>query len=435
MKRSLCLALQLILLPHIALHAQDKTEHKFKNCRQAEKLIEKSWDDDTTLLASARDYMTHCSAEMAATGRARLLSRMGGALIHTSQFSEAFPILEECIDLAAKNGLQGDFSSCLVSQGIVAANQGQCDLAEAAFRLVLGLPTTDNLTSVNHDLAKWWVKDLNKAASTGILQLPSPGKPYTCCSQIRCLPPTTPTAPTPKPTDPGYWKIIPPSGPSHLYGTAFFVSSDGQLLTNDHVVSNCTSVTLGTGEKAQIVSRDAKNDLALLKIGSKAEHFATFRAGVPVALGETVMAFGFPFPGTLSSGGVATSGIVSSLAGLHDDPRTLQFSAAVQPGNSGGPLLDGNGHVIGVVEAKLDALEMIQESGSVPENIGFAIQWSQVRRFLEKQGVTPVCETIACVQKYSDVPDGARVLPPAPLPSSDVADMAQQITMAVDCTQ
>jgi len=88
-------------------------------------------------------------------------------------------------------------------------------------------------------------------------------------------------------------------------------------------------VTLGTGEKAQIVSRNPKDDLALLKIGNKAEHFASFRAGVTVRLGEPAMAFGFPFPGTLSSGGVATSGIVSSLAGLHDDPRTLQFSAAV----------------------------------------------------------------------------------------------------------
>jgi S1-C subfamily serine protease len=406
MKRSLCLALQLIVLLHTALHAQDKDEQKFKNCRQAEKLVDKSWDDDAMLLASARDYMTHCSGETFAAGRARLLLRMGSALIHVRKFSESVPILEECVDVAAKNDLRGDFTSCLVDLGIAAANQGQCDLAQIHFKAALGVGTTDKLTSVNHDLAKWWMDDLDKAAATGILQLPSPREPFKCCSEIKCLPQAAPSVQKSSPSQ------------SHLYGTAFFVSSDGQLLTNDHVVSNCTSVTLGTGEKAQIVSRNPKNDLALLKIGNKAEHFASFRAGVSAQLGETVMAFGFPFPGTLSTGGVATSGIVSSLAGLHDDPRTLQFSAAVQPGNSGGPLLDGSGHVIGVVEAKLDGLEMVKESGSIPENVGFAIQWAQVRAFLESEGVSPVRETSS-----------------SPLPSSDVAHIAKQITVAVDCAR
>jgi hypothetical protein len=377
-------------------------------------LVEKNWDDDTALLASARDYLTHCSAEVPAPGwealyqlrRTRLLGRMGEALIHLSQFPESVPILEECVNIAGKHAFGGNFASCLVDHGIAEANQGQCGLAEVDFKAALDLPTTDNLSSASHDLAKWWLDDLDKAASTGTLRLPSPGKPYTCCSQIRCLPPTTPTVEKSNPSQ------------NHLYGTAFFVSSDGQLLTNDHVVRNCTAVALGTGEKAQIVRRDPKNDLALLKVGNKAEHFAIFRGGDPARLGETAMAFGFPLPGTLSSGGVATSGIVSSLAGLHDDPRTLQFSAAVQPGNSGGPLLDGSGHVIGVVEAKLDALEMVKESGNIPENVGFAIQWAQVRAFLESEGVSPARETSN-----------------SPLPSSDVARIAKQITVAVDCTQ
>jgi len=414
MKRSLCIALQLIVLQAIALHAQGKAEHKFKNCAKAYETVEKSWDDDTALLASARDYLTHCSAEVPAPAwkriyqlqRARLLGRMGRALIDMRQFSESVPILEECVNIAGNNGLGGDFTSCLVDLGTAALYQGQCELAMIHFKAALGVATTDNLTSASHDEAKWWVVYLNKVASTGILQMPSPGKPHTCCSQIRCLPPTTPSVEKSNPSQ------------NHLYGTAFFVSSDGQLLTNDHVVSNCTSVTLGTGEKAQIVSRNPKNDLALLKIGNKAEHFASFRAGVPARLGETVMTFGFPFPGTLSTGGVATSGIVSSLAGLHDDPRTLQFSAAVQPGNSGGPLLDGSGHVIGVVEAKLDALEMVKESGSIPENVGFAIQWAQIRAFLESEGVSPARDTSN-----------------SPLPSSEVARIAKQITVAVDCTQ
>jgi hypothetical protein len=187
MKRSLCLAIQLIVLLHVAPHAQDKAEHKFKNCHQAYKLVDKSWDDDTMLLASARDYLTHCSAEVTAPQRARLLSRMGRALVHMRKFSESFPILEECADIAVKNGLSGDFTSCMAGHGIAAANQGQCDLAKIAFQAVLDVATTDNLTSENHDLAESRMDLLHQAENTGILRLPSLTAPYACCSsQIRC---------------------------------------------------------------------------------------------------------------------------------------------------------------------------------------------------------------------------------------------------------
>jgi hypothetical protein len=187
MKRSLCLAVPLIVLLHVVLHAQGKAEHKFKNCHQAYKLVDKSWDDDTMLLASARDYLTHCSAEVTAQQRARLLSRMGRALVHMRKFSESFPILEECADIAVKNGLSGDFTSCMAGHGIAAANQGQCDLAKIAFQSVLEVATTDNLTSENHDLAESWMDLLHEAANTGTLRLPSLTAPYACCSsQIRC---------------------------------------------------------------------------------------------------------------------------------------------------------------------------------------------------------------------------------------------------------
>jgi S1-C subfamily serine protease len=189
-------------------------------------------------------------------------------------------------------------------------------------------------------------------------------------------------------------------------------------LTNDHVVNGCKSVTLGTGSKVQIVSRDPKNDLALLKANYTTDHFVKFRSGNPVAAGEPVLAFGFPLPGTLSSDGIATAGIVSSLSGIQDDPRTLQFSAAIQPGNSGGPLFDGSGHVIGVVEAKLDSLKIATTTGIIPENVGFAIQWAQIRAFLEEENITPTREQSK-----------------TPLPSRDVAAIARLVTVAVDCAQ
>ena len=119
--------------------------------------------------------------------RARLLSRMGRALIHMRKFSESIPILEECVDIAGKNSLRGDFTSCVVGHGVATANQGRCDLAENDFKTALDVPATDNLTSANHDVAESWMDLLHEASSTGVLRLPSLAAPYACCSsQIRC---------------------------------------------------------------------------------------------------------------------------------------------------------------------------------------------------------------------------------------------------------
>jgi S1-C subfamily serine protease len=172
------------------------------------------------------------------------------------------------------------------------------------------------------------------------------------------------------------------------------------------------------GTEARIVSRDAENDLALLKADWNSKNFVQFRSGMLVEIGEPVMAFGFPLPGTLSSDGVATNGIVNALTGIHDDPGTLQFSAAVQPGNSGGPLFDGGGHVIGVVEAKLDSLRMAQTLGVIPENVGFAIQWDRIEGFLKNADVKPSLATSS-----------------NSVTSTDIAQFARRVTVSVDCVQ
>jgi S1-C subfamily serine protease len=387
MKLFFCVALQLFAIYPSAIYASDTSRQTIKNCDKAWKLVKQDWDNDSALLSEARDYLTHCSAEMSDPSRVRLLGQMGGALIHTKQYSEATPILEQCAKTAAKDGLNGDYASCWERLGEAAAFQGNCEGAIIGFKAALDVPTTDNLSSSSHQLARYLLETL-----------------YTNPA-VKCLPPNTPSS---RRAD---------LAQGHLYGTAFFISVEGLLLTNDHVVSGCKTLTLGAGTQAQIVSRDPRNDLALLKASDKAQHFVKFRSGEPARVGEPVIAFGFPFPGTLSSGGVATNGIVSSLSGVNDDPRTLQFSAAIQPGNSGGPLFDGSGHVIGIVEAKLDALHVASVTGAIPENVGFAIQWAQIKAFLETEDVTATREQ----SKIS-------------LSSSDIASFAQLVTVSVDCT-
>ena len=376
-----------------------------KRCEKQWKLLKENWGKDTDLLSASRDYLTNCSTEMDTPQRARLLNHMGEALIRTRQYSEAIPILEECRDLSASHGLVGDLADCWYGLGKAAAYQGWCDAAETGFKAARDVPTTDNLSSAVHEVSKMWLKALKMEGPDGkfwAYPLDETSMPF----QVKCLADAQSTN-----------SQVASSG-SHLYGTAFFISADGYLLTNDHVVNNCRSVTTSTGRKAQIVSRDPQNDLALLRVTEKRERFATFRLGESPEVSEYVMAFGFPLHGTLSSEGVATSGIISSLAGIQDDPRTMEFSAAVQPGNSGGPLLDGSGHVIGVVEAKLDAVEMVHATGIVPENIGFAIQWAQIRAFLESEGVT-----------------SARERSKVSLSSNEIAKIAQQITTAIDCSE
>jgi S1-C subfamily serine protease len=175
-------------------------------------------------------------------------------------------------------------------------------------------------------------------------------------------------------------------------GTGFYINRQGNVLTNAHVVNNCKEITLlrqgSVPVSASMVKADTSNDLAVLMAASPPSTIAAFRGGRAVRQGESVIAFGFPLPGDLSSGGSLTTGSVSALSGLHDDTRYLQMSAPVQPGNSGGPLLDTSGNVVGIVSSGLNALRTARlTGGSIPQNVNFAIKADVARTFLEFAGV------------------------------------------------
>ena len=173
-------------------------------------------------------------------------------------------------------------------------------------------------------------------------------------------------------------------------GTGFVVSSSGHVVTNHHVVDGCGEITGNlSGEapvKLRLVSDDETNDLALLQAPSPFKDVARIRQNA-VQVGNGVVAIGFPYHGLLTSDFTVTTGIVSSLSGILNDTRHLQISAAVQPGNSGGPLFDFDGVVVGVVAAKLNALRMARATGSIPENINFAIKTGALRDFLDNSAV------------------------------------------------
>ena len=205
-------------------------------------------------------------------------------------------------------------------------------------------------------------------------------------------------------------------------GTGFVVSAAGHIVTNNHVIDGCGDIKGNlTGEAAtvlRVVSSDPRNDLALLQAPSTAtfKEFARIRER-SIRSGDSVVAIGFPFHGLLTSDFTVTTGIVSSLSGMRNDSRFLQISAAVQPGNSGGPLFDTTGQVVGVVTGKLDGLRMAVATGNIPENVNFAIKTGALRDFLDN----------SVVPYQTAEPKGE-------LKTTEIASNARAYTMLISCT-
>jgi S1-C subfamily serine protease len=174
-------------------------------------------------------------------------------------------------------------------------------------------------------------------------------------------------------------------------GTGFAISPSGHIVTNNHVISGCGEIhgnLLGEAPVTlRVVSSDKSNDLALLQgPAASFKEFARIRDH-SIRSGDSVVAIGFPYHGLLTSDFTVTTGIVSSLSGMLNDSRFLQITAPVQPGNSGGPLLDTSGQIVGVVSSKLDAIKFASVTGNIPENINFAIKTGALRDFLDNSVV------------------------------------------------
>jgi S1-C subfamily serine protease len=171
-------------------------------------------------------------------------------------------------------------------------------------------------------------------------------------------------------------------------------------------------------ESARIVATDAESDLALLKLPASNINAAKLRAGPSVRPADHVVVVGYPYYGELSNFPSVTLGSVTRLSGLGDDTRFMQLSAQVQPGNSGGPVLDLSGNVVGVVVGTLSVLDLAEASGAIPQNINFAIKSRTLESFLESKFVS--YETASPNEMKSQ---------------ADVAESAFPYTLVVECYQ
>jgi S1-C subfamily serine protease len=191
------------------------------------------------------------------------------------------------------------------------------------------------------------------------------------------------------------------------------------VLTNHHVIENCSNITVALegaiSQSARVIARDSKNDLALLTTsGVTPGAVPNLRTGV--RLGESVYVYGFPLAGLLASSGNFTIGNVTAVAGLGDDTTMIQMSAPVQPGNSGGPVLDQNGNVVAVVVSKLNALRIAKVTNDIPQNVNFAIKSLIAMGFLEAGNVS-----------------ASSAAGTAKLDTTDIAERARAFTTQIRC--
>jgi S1-C subfamily serine protease len=204
------------------------------------------------------------------------------------------------------------------------------------------------------------------------------------------------------------------TAPAGGSGSAFFISADGVAVTAAHVVKGCGRLESPRWGVVKVLAADPRADLAILKAPAASGQYVPLRARGP-RLGENMAAAGYPLGELLGPGLKITTGVVSGLSGPQGDRGLFQLSAPIQPGNSGGPVIDANGALIGVVAAKLDELKLADATGVFPQNINFAVPVTILQSFLDENGVTYKTAT------------------PAPAPAGTAAAMPGY-TFAVVCT-
>ncbi len=183
-----------------------------------------------------------------------------------------------------------------------------------------------------------------------------------------------------------------PDKSSMRMGTSWPITL-GYVVTNHHVVEGHKKITLicpdGKKIPATIFVDDKINDIVLLKVANTKE----LPPALPIAvakpgIGAKVFTIGYPHTDILGAKPKLTDGLISSVSGFQDDPRTYQITVPLQAGNSGGPLLNLNGEVVGIVTSKVDAIKMFKWTGDLPQNVNYAVKISYLKVLIDS--VTPM---------------------------------------------
>ena len=177
-------------------------------------------------------------------------------------------------------------------------------------------------------------------------------------------------------------------------GTCFAVRPNGLLLTAYHVVEDAESIRVhladGTVTEAKVQTFTAQNDLAILRVNSPTPYFLPLAPTGSVQMGDHVFTIGYPVRHVLGQEPKFTEGSVSALSGLRGEVALLQMSVPIQPGNSGGPLVNERGEVVGVVTSSAAVKAFLSVTGTLPQNINWAVKADYARLLFNPPTVKPL---------------------------------------------
>ncbi len=200
----------------------------------------------------------------------------------------------------------------------------------------------------------------------------------------------------------------PPQNRTRFTATGFVISPQGYLVTARHFTNKVRTIRMATDSgplPVNLVREDTANDLALLKVEGSFKALP-IRPSATAKLLERVATYGFPEIGIQGRDLKATDGTISGLKGERDDPRYFQISVPIQHGNSGGPLLDERGNVIGVVVSGFDP--------SAAQNVNYAVKSDELLKFL------------------ATFPELKNLPPPATAVSPGMGELIQQATVLLE---
>ena len=200
-------------------------------------------------------------------------------------------------------------------------------------------------------------------------------------------------------------------------GTGFFITKAGHIVTNNHVIDQCNLVNAyykGDAKLLKVLAVDRKNDLAILKAELRPDDTFPVAKDDGILLEEIYVA-GYPFGKSISGSVKVTKGVISSLSGLGNNYSNIQIDASLQPGNSGGPIINKKGNVVGVAVAKLDYKKVIEAFNTIPENTNFGVKSSTLNQFLNANKVS------------ADAPRGSE------MSIKDIAEKIEKATVYLDC--
>jgi len=174
-----------------------------------------------------------------------------------------------------------------------------------------------------------------------------------------------------------------------MCGSGFVIQQNGYVLTNYHVIKNATRITVKVpgheAVPARVVTTDQEKDLAIVQVSLRNLAALPIASSEPVQVLDSVTVLGYPLPSELGTALSASDGKVNAVReGRTSDTQFFQIDANVNPGNSGGPLLNNHGEVVGIIVAKINSLQYAKDNGTLPERINFAIPINQAQELVRK---------------------------------------------------